>query len=154
MWSLQLKFLLFIMSPVNTKLELELEFVSWVQPWYGICHLHILSLYKDAGTHLPWVPEVFLACGGKFFGVGQRLTQFFGHRPKPWAAKLREKPLAWSSAFYRSRWPLNFFIGLHLCQSDWKFPTVIMWAGKWRNVQRPTLSLVTSKFSVVDVASV
>ena len=28
MWSLQLKFLLFIMSPVNTKLELELEFVS------------------------------------------------------------------------------------------------------------------------------
>ena len=28
MWSLQLKLLLFKMSPVNTKLELELKFVS------------------------------------------------------------------------------------------------------------------------------
>ena len=43
--------------------------------------------------------------------------------------------------FYRPRWPLSFFIGLHLRQSDWKSPTVIMWAGTWRNVQRPTLSL-------------
>ena len=64
-----------------------------------------------------------------------------GRRPKPRAAKPREKPLARSGAFYRPRWPLSFFIGLHLRQSDWKSPTVIMWAGTWRNVRRPTLSL-------------
>ena len=64
---------------------------------------------------------------------GQHIS---GRRPKP-----RVKPLARSGAFYLPRWPLSFFIGLHLRQSDWKSPTVIMWAGTWGNVQRPTLSL-------------
>ena len=35
----------------------------------------------------------------------------------------------------------QLFIGLHLRQSDWKSPTAMMWAGTWRNVQRPILSL-------------
>ena len=59
----------------------------------------------------------------------------FGRRPKPRAAKPREKPLARSGAFYRPRWPLSFFIGLHLRQSDWTSPTVIMWTCTWRNVR-------------------
>ena len=67
--------------------------------------------------------------------------QIFRRRPKPWAAKPREKPLAQSGTFYRPRWPLSFFTRLHLRQTDWKSPTVIMWAGTWRNVQRPTLCL-------------
>ena len=75
------------------------------------------------------------------FSVLAEGRHIFGRRPKPRAAKPREKPLARSGAFYRPRWPLSFFIGLHLRQSDWKSPTVIMWAGTWRNVQRPTLSL-------------
>ena len=75
------------------------------------------------------------------FSVLAERRHIFGRRPKPLAAKPREKPLARSGAFYRPRWPLSFFIGLHLRQSDWKSPTVIMWAGTWRNVQRPTLSL-------------
>jgi len=75
------------------------------------------------------------------FSVLAEGRHVFGPRPKPRAAKPREKPLARSGAFYRPRWPLSFFIGLHLRQSDWKSPTVIMWAGTWRNVQRPTLSL-------------
>ena len=75
------------------------------------------------------------------FSVLAEGRHIFGRRPKPRAAKPREKPLARSGAFYRSRWPLCFFIGLHLRQSDWKSPTVIMWAGTWRSVQRPTLSL-------------
>ena len=65
----------------------------------------------------------------------------FCRRLKPWAAKPREKPLAQSGTFYHPRWPLSFFIRLHLRQTDWKSPTVIMWAGTWRNVQRPTLCL-------------
>ena len=75
------------------------------------------------------------------FSVLAEGRHVFGRRPKVRAAKPREKPLARSGAFYRPRWPLSFFIGLHLRQSDWKSPTVIMWAGTWRNVQRPTLSL-------------
>ena len=75
------------------------------------------------------------------FSVLAEGRHIFGRRPKPRAAKPREKPLARSGAFYRPRWPLSFFIGLHLRQSDWKSPTVIMWAGTWRSVQRPTLSL-------------
>ena len=70
------------------------------------------------------------------FSVLAEGRHIFGRRPKP-----REKPLARSGAFYRSRWPLCLFIGLHLRQSDWKSPTVIMWACTWRSVQRPTLSL-------------
>ena len=75
------------------------------------------------------------------FSVLAEGRHIFGRRPKPRAAKPREKPLARSGAFYRPRWPLSFFIGLHLRQSDWKSPTVIVWAGTWRSVQRPTLSL-------------
>ena len=66
------------------------------------------------------------------FSVLAEGQHIFGRRPKPW-----EKPLARSGAFYCPRWPLSFFIGLHLRQSDWKSPTVIMWAGTWRSVQRP-----------------
>ena len=65
------------------------------------------------------------------FSVLAEGRHVFGRRPKPRAAKPREKPLARSGAFYRPRWPLSFFIGLHLHQSDWKSPTVIMWAGTW-----------------------
>ena len=93
------------------------------------------------GNHFPTLgTRGFLACGGNFRCLAEG-RHIFGRRPKPRAAKPREKPLARSGAFYRSRWPLCFFIGLHLRQSDWKSPTVIMWAGTWRSVQRPTLSL-------------
>ena len=51
---------------------------------------------------LPWVPEVFLACGGNFRCLAEG-RHIFGRRPKPRAAKPREKPLARSGAFYRSR---------------------------------------------------
>ena len=109
-------------------------------------HGHVFEKYQPVGfltvgfffcvsDHIPWEPEVFLACGGNFRCLAEG-RHIFGRRPKP-----REKPLARSGAFYRSRWPLCFFIGLHLRQSDWKCPTVIVWAGTWRSVQRPTLSL-------------
>ena len=74
------------------------------------------------------------------FSVLAEGRQIFGSRPKPRVAKPREIPLARSVPFYRCRRPWSFFIGLHLHQSDWKSPAVIIWASTWRNVQRSTLS--------------
>ena len=38
---------------------------------------------------IPWVPEVFLACGGNFRCLAEG-RHIFGRRPKPRAAKPRE----------------------------------------------------------------
>ena len=41
------------MSPVNTKLELELKFVSWVKPWYaGYVMCTFCHWYKNSGTDM------------------------------------------------------------------------------------------------------
>ena len=64
----------------------------------------------------------------------------FGQRPKTRAAKPREKTSGTERCFLPSPLTFDLFIGLHLRQSNWKSPNVIMWTGTWRNVQRLTLS--------------
>ena len=81
------------------------------------------SIQARSACWVPWAPEVFLSCG---------------QRPRPRAAKPREKALARSGAFYRPRWPLSFFIGLHLCQSDC---SVCPSGGRWEPISRLAQSL-------------
>ena len=54
MWSLQLKFLLVKMSPVNTKLELELKLVFHEFNHGMVCHYMytFCHWYKNAGDSL------------------------------------------------------------------------------------------------------
>ena len=114
----RLNILSFSWSPVHTMRLLNLSIAMWPE--------------QSPAKMYPGYQRFFSPWAG-IFRVGRR--------PKPRAAKPREKPLARSGAFYRPRWPLSFFIGLHLRQLGWKSPTVIMWAGTWRNVRRPALSL-------------
>ena len=52
-----------------------------------------VSVSNVISVTLPWVPEVFLACSGYFLVLTEG-RHVFGRRPKPRAAKPREKRFA------------------------------------------------------------
>ena len=83
---------------------------------------------------VPWVPEVFLACGGNFQCWLKLKADTFSAS----SGEAVRKNLWYGGVLFTVPVDLGTFLLGYIYT---KSPTVIMWTGTWRNVQRLTLSL-------------
>ena len=94
---------------------------------------NVVCIYAHMPMHtVPWVPEVFLACGGNF-QCWPKADTFSAT-----SGKEARKNLWYGGVLFTVPVDLwTFLLGYIYIKS----PTVIIWTGTWRNVQRLTLSL-------------